>query len=366
MPQHKKNSALLALALLLPLTAWAQGHAEHGAQNSHAAHTMPAATAIPTAIPTATPAASHQHAGHAEAMQHSEHMAQQGHDAAAAPVPSSVAPAMDHSAHSSGSASNAESGHAEADHSSMQMQGGTAPADARDPHAYSNGLQRGSGIYALPGQPPLALHDGLPFSSLRVDRLEAGEGDALGLEGQWQRGTALRKALLKFASEAEGGEVHEASAELLGSWAIAPYWDAQLGLRTEYQRSGKNRSWLALGVQGLAPYWFELGATAYLGAGGRSALQLEAEYELLLSQRWVLQPKAELRFYGGSDSANLRGSGLSSGSLGLRLRYEVSRQLAPYIGVERSRSYGNTASLLRGAGEKTAQTQWVAGLRFWF
>ena len=343
MKQYTTFSSLLVLALALPMSAAAQDHAEH---SGHAGHAMPAAT--------------HEHAGHAE------HMAHQGHGAAATPAPSPAAPAMDHSAHSSGSASNAESGHAEADHSSMQMQGGTAPADARDPHAYSNGLQRGSGIYALPGQPPLALHDGLPFSSLRVDRLEAGEGDALGLEGQWQRGTALRKALLKFASEAEGGEVHEASAELLGSWAIAPYWDAQLGLRTEYQRSGKNRSWLALGVQGLAPYWFELGATAYLGAGGRSALQLEAEYELLLSQRWVLQPKAELRFYGGSDSANLRGSGLSSGSLGLRLRYEVSRQFAPYIGVERSRSYCNTASLLRGAGEKTAQTQWVSGLRFWF
>jgi copper resistance protein B len=106
--------------------------------------------------------------------------------------------------------------------------------------------------------------------------------------------------------------------------------------------------------------------TAYLGEGGRTAINIEAEYELLLTQRLVLQPRAELNVYGKDDRNNDIGSGLSDISLGLRLRYEFSRQFAPYIGVEWTDSYGDTADYRRAAGADVSDTQFVAGVRFWF
>ncbi|MBE0612733.1 MAG: copper resistance protein B, partial [Burkholderiales bacterium] len=126
------------------------------------------------------------------------------------------------------------------------------------------------------------------------------------------------------------------------------------------------RKWLALGVQGLAPYWFEVDAAAYVGEEGRTALRLGGEYEILLTQKLILQPRVEVNFYGKSDAARDIGSGLSSAAAGLRLRYEINRQLAPYFGVERSNKLGKTADLARAAGELTGETRWVAGVRFWY
>jgi len=117
---------------------------------------------------------------------------------------------------------------------------------------------------------------------------------------------------------------------------------------------------------GLAPYWFELDAAAYLGAGGRTALRFEAEYELLITQRLILQPRIELNAYGKSDPDRGIGSGLSDVAAGLRLRYEITRQFAPYIGVEWVSRYGETKDLLREAGGRGSDTRLVAGVRFWF
>jgi copper resistance protein B len=119
-------------------------------------------------------------------------------------------------------------------------------------------------------------------------------------------------------------------------------------------------------VQGLAPYWFELDVTAYVGSKGRTALAAEAEYELLLTQRLVLQGRAEATAYGKDDAVNAIGKGLASFSAGLRLRYEFSRQFAPYAGIEWSSKYGNTADLARLHNDATEDTAVVAGIRFWF
>ena len=119
-------------------------------------------------------------------------------------------------------------------------------------------------------------------------------------------------------------------------------------------------------MQGLAPYWFELDLTAYLGEGGNTALRVEAEYELMLGQRLVLQPRTELMFYGRDDPANGLGSGLSDLALGLRLRYAFSRQFAPYVGLEWSGKFGDSATFLRAAGIGDSDTRIMAGLRMWF
>jgi copper resistance protein B len=121
-----------------------------------------------------------------------------------------------------------------------------------------------------------------------------------------------------------------------------------------------------MGIQGLAPYWFEVDATAYVGTEGRTALRLAGEYELLLTQRWILQPRVEANLYGKNDPETGVGSGLSSGTVGIRLRYEISRQFAPYIGVERYQSFGNTADMVRASGGRSGETRFVAGVRAWF
>ncbi len=146
---------------------------------------------------------------------------------------------------------------------------------------------------------------------------------------------------------------------------MAPYWDTQLGVRYD-SGVGPDRGWLAFGIQGLAPYWFEVDATAYVGGNGRSALRLGAEYELLLTQRLILQPRVEFNLYGKRDQARDIGRGLSDGIAGLRLRYEITRQIAPYVGVEWAAKFGQTAGFARAEGEKTTETRWVAGLRVWF
>lgn len=265
-----------------------------------------------------------------------------------APKPDAM-PAMDHSKMGHG-------GGMRMDHGSMQ--GGDPPPDARDPHAYSGGYARG----------PLKLADEDRFFSFLIDRFEHARGrDNAEVEYDLQAwyGRDYDRAVLKAEGEVDGGKLQDARTELLWGHAVATYWDAQLGLR--YDGGDKpGRKWLAFGVQGLAPYWFEVDATAYVGEEGRSALRLEAEYELLLTQKLILQPRIEANFYSKSDTARERGSGLSDAALGLRLRYEIRREFAPYVGIERSNKYGGSADFARAEGKPASELRLVAGLRFWF
>ncbi len=251
----------------------------------------------------------------------------------------------------------------------MKMQGGAAPADARDPHAYADGLVRGAGAYAVPGVPALSLADEHRFGTLLVERLERtytrGGDNATAYDLQAWFGRDFDKVVVKAEGNVASSKLQDARTELLWGHAVAPYWDTQLGVRYD-TGTGPDRGWLALGIQGLAPYWFDVEATAYVGSGGRTALRLAVSYDLLLTQKLILQPRGEIQLYGKDDPARDIGSGLSNATAGLRLRYEVSRQFAPYIGVERSGSFGKTADLLRASGERAQQTRWVAGVRFWF
>lgn len=230
--------------------------------------------------------------------------------------------------------------------------------DARDPHAYSGGYARG----------PLHLADEHSAGSLLVDRLESVSArDNVSTEYDLQAwyGRLYDRAVLKAEGEVDGGKLHDARTELLWGHAVRAYWDMQLGVRHD---SGEkpDRNWLALGIQGLAPYWFEVDATAYVGEQGRTALRLAGEYELLLTQKLILQPRVEANFYGKSDDARERGSGLSDATLGLRLRYEIRREFAPYVGIEWAGKYGGTADHARAAGERTRESRLATGLRFWF
>ena len=312
----------------------------------------------------------------AEAMDHAQHqeatpvMDHSGMDHGAmpgmnpAPAPSGEMPGMDH-----GSKAAPQQGTSDGDHGKMNMQGGSAPPDARDPHAYSGGYTLASGPYALTGTRVLRLSDEHNFGGLLVDRLErvhARDGDnATAYEMQGWYGRDYNRLVIKAEGDVDKGKLQEARTELLWGHAIATFWDTQLGVRYD-SGEGPGRGWLAFGVQGVAPYWFEVDAAAYVGDKGRTALRLGAEYELLLTQKLVLQPRIELNLYGKSDVERGIGSGLSEAESGLRLRYEFTRQFAPYIGVERVSKFGQTADLARDEGEKSAETRWVAGVRFWF
>ncbi len=251
-------------------------------------------------------------------------------------------------------------------------QGKTQPAtppEMRDPHAYSDGYVLGRGAYALGEQRQLHLADEHNFGGLRFDNLEyvnARESDGAHYDMQAWFGRTYDRFLLKAEGDVARGRLHDSRTELLWAHAVASYWDIQSGVRHDYGNDNGNRTWLAFGVQGLAPYWFHVDATAYLSGGGRAALRLEADYDLLLTQKLILQPRVEGNFYSKSEPERGIGKGLADASAGMRLRYELSRQFAPYIGVEWKRKFSHTASLAEAAGERVSDTRWVAGVRFWF
>lgn len=255
------------------------------------------------------------------------------------------------------------------DHGNMgDAQGGTPSDDARDPHGYSGGYSLGVGKYALSETRQLKLADEHNFGSLRANRFErvnSSYGNSFSYEAQAWFGRDYDRLVIKAEGDLAEGKVPQARTEALWGHAFAPFWDTQLGLRSD-SGGGPERRWLAAGVQGLAPYWFDVDVTAYFGEGGRTALRLSADYDILLTQRLILQPRVEVNLYGQEDKERGIGSSLSSSSAGLRLRYEFSRQIAPYIGVEWKGKYGATADLARSAGEPTEESQWVAGVRFWF
>ena len=250
----------------------------------------------------------------------------------------------------------------------MQMQGGSAPPNARDPNAYSGGFTLQSGPYALGATQRLRLADEESFGSVLFDNFEAvrSGGNSSGAYDVLARfGRDYNKLVIKGEGEVASGKLQNARTEGLWSHAVSTFWDAQLGLRQD-SGVGPDRTWLAFGMQGLAPYWFAVDAAAYAGAGGRTALRLGAEYELLVTQRLIVQPRVEANFYGKSDTARDIGKGFSDLTAGIRVRYEFSRQFAPYVGVEWANRFGETADLARAVGEPTRSTRFVAGVRFWF
>ena len=240
------------------------------------------------------------------------------------------------------------------------MQGGSAPPDARSAD-YSEGVGYGD----MTG---MDMHDDAAQTMLLIDQLEVAhgrDGNGVALDAQAWYGNDLDKLWLKADGEYSGGRLQELRTEALWGHAIAAYWDTQLGVRHDFG-TGPGRNWAAFGVQGLAPYWFDIQATAYVGPSGRTAARFEAEYELLLTQRLIFQPDLEVNLYGRDDPRRRIGSGLSDVSLGLRLRYEFHRQFAPYVGINLVRKFGRTAEFARAEGEHALDRQIVAGVRIWF
>lgn len=184
-------------------------------------------------------------------------------------------------------------------------------------------------------------------------------------DGQGWVGTDFDKLWIKSEGTLSNGTLGDGQQQFLYDRAITTYFDLQGGLRSDLN-SRPTRNWAAFGIQGLAPYFFDLEVTAYASSEGHFAGKVQASYDLLITQRLILQPQAELNLYSKADPARLVGAGFSDIDTGLRLRYELSRKFAPYLGVVYEGTFGQTAKFARQAGESTGDVRFVLGVRAWF
>lgn len=339
-PLKRISQLAIVLCSLTAVSAWA-------AQDPHAGHGV---TASP-AIVQSEPAKQDPHAGHTRAVDHSAH-----------------------SGHAETSENSENSQHAEhAEHVQASRQGSasntaspTTSAAPRDPIPAVTDADRAA---AFPEVHHHAMEHASPITSLvMIDRLEGWQRD--GHDGQaWEAqawiGNDLNRLWLRTEGERQAGHTEAAQLELLYGRSVSPWWDLVAGVRHD-TRPTEGRSWAALGMQGLAPYKFELAATAYLAEDGQVSATVEAEYELLLTNRLILQPRVEARWNARDRIEFGEGSGLASLEAGLRLRYEVTRRFAPYVGISHGRAFGDSARWQEAAEGSSRETHYLIGVRLWF
>lgn len=308
------RALLLALALASPAAAQPA--------DPHAGHHMPA--------PAAQPA--DPHAGHAMP---------------AAPA----APADPHAAHRAPAApraANQPPPPVPTDHPADRIFGADRMAAARET------LRREHGV--------------MTWATVMVETAEyrpSSKADGYAWEGRISLGGDIDRALLKTEGESEGHGLEQAEIQALWSHAIGPYFDLQAGVRQDFEPRPR-RTYAVLGVEGLAPYWFDVEAHAFLSDKGDLSARLEGSYDLRLTQRLILEPRAEANLAAQDVRALGVGAGLSDVELGLRLRYAITPEFAPYVGVNWSRKLGDTADFARAAGDDPDDTRVVFGLRAWF
>ncbi len=306
------------------------------------------AAALATTALSAQEADTHAHDAQAatEAAPHAHGHAQHGAAGTAA---------MDHS----------KMDHSKMDHSKMDH-ADTGLREPRTPIPVVTDADRAAAFPA--GVHDMHMHGRRVDSYVLLDRLEGFNADP-GAGQAWEAtawiGGSIDRLWLRSEGERVQNRLESADLELLWGHGFTPWWDVVAGVRHDF-KPGDSRTFAAIGVQGLAPQKFEVSATAYLGEGGQTAARVEVEYELLLTNRLVLQPRVEAEWYGKDDPLRHTGSGLSAVEAGLRLRYEFTRRFAPYVGVVHERAFGDTAHYRRDEHGSARETRVVVGLRTWF
>ncbi|WP_059003059.1 copper resistance protein B [Pseudomonas syringae] len=256
------------------------------------------------------------------------------------------------------------------DHGSHSMPMGAsassdAPAQSRTPIPPVTDADRAAVYTRHSGH---QVHDSAINSYFVADKLEwqdANDGSALAWDLSGWIGGDIDRLLLRSEGERTNGKTEEAEVQALWGHAISSSWDVVAGARQDF-KPGAPQTWAAFGLQGQAISDLDVQATAFIGEAGQTAARLEADYDLLLTNDLILQPTGELNFYDKNDPQRGNGSGLSTSELGLRLRYEITPQFAPYVGVTWNRSYGKTADYAREDDEDVAEARLVVGLRLWF
>ena len=263
------------------------------------------------------------------------------------------------------------------DSSAQETRDQRYPADYRevetDPQA-GEGIQK----YAVDGQEGpqknfgvQPIHDNKIFATFKADRFEHQWREKDEQLLLWDVIGWVGNDYNKLFVESEGeysldhDQVEEAEVELLYGRTIAKFWDLQAGVRHDFEPS-PSRSFLALGVQGLAPLWFEVDASGYVSEDGDVSAMLEAEYELLLTQRLALAPRLEAGFSAQDVPEYETWQGITDITLGCRLMYHFQREFAPYIGVSWNRKLGETGHNVDKDGGDVDSAAIVAGVRFWF
>ena len=359
------------LALALSLAGGA-----HAQTPDHSAHAMPAMktntsdkpNSKPVAKPTAIDHSKMDHSGMDHSKMPPAATDQSGTEYSTMAPAATQAPAMDHSKMLPAASDRPAMDHSGMDHGSMSM---PAPSDDAAPDTPREPIPALTDADRAAAFPPLSHHmqhaselnHYLLFN--RLEAVDAKHGSAQAWEAQGWIGNDTDRLWLRSEGERNDGRTESADLEALYGRAISPWWDVVIGAKHDF-RPERSQTWAAIGVQGLSPYKFEVAATAYIGQDGRTALNVEAEYEVLLTNRLILQPLIEIDVSGKEDPLRGVGTGLSTVEAGLRLRYEFTRRFAPYIGVSRERAFGGTADYRREHGEEIDDTRVVAGLRLWF
>ncbi|MFK4057383.1 MULTISPECIES: copper resistance protein B [Brevundimonas] len=337
------------------------------AADPHAGHDMSGMQTAPATAPAADP-----HAGHdMSAMQTSP--AQPGvSDPHAGHDMSAVPPAADpHAGHDmSAMAGGAPNIPTSVDAVGGRMVETPPPAAARAAPAHAADLLFDPVVMAASRKQLLVENGDIRSTAVLIDSIEASFGDGeetYSWNAQGWTGGDINRFWWKTEGEGEfGGRLHEAEVQALYSRAVAPFWDVQAGVRQDFRPDGEDTTHLTVGVQGVAPYWFEMGAAAFLSTEGDLTARVEAEYDQRITQKWILQPAVEVAL-SASDIPELEiGSGLTSVTAGLRLRYEIRKEFAPYVGVEWSRSLGDTADYAKARGEDPEDFRLVVGIKAWF
>ena len=240
-----------------------------------------------------------------------------------------------------------------------------APTESRTPIPALTDADRAAVFTSHAGH---QVHDSAINTYFLADKLEwqdADDASTLAWDLSGWIGGDIDRLWLRSEGERSNGKTEDAEVQALWGHAISPWWDVVTGVRQDF-KPGAPQTWAAFGLQGMALYNFEAEATAFLGENGQSALRLEGDYDILLTNRLILQPTAELNVYGKNDPQRGIGSGLANTEAGLRLRYEFRREFAPYIGVTWNRTYGHTADYAREEGEDRSEARLVLGVRLWF
>ena len=323
----------------------------------------------------AAPAMAQDHSQHAGHQQEAEQQQQPSEAQAnplgsirrpSAPVVIVPQPGVDHS----------QMDHSQMDHGAMDhsAHGATAiPEAPPPPRAFEGPAKAADAIWGEERMVPArgynhASHGDQRFWTVMAERLEAriagGHNEYL-WDGQAWYGTPTDKLVLKTEGEGEfGGGVDDAEIQALWGHAIGPWFDLQAGVRLDIEPA--TTPYLALGVQGLAPYMIHVDATAFLSDDGDLLARVEAEHDMKLTQRLILQPRVEFEMSAQDIPERGIGAGLPKVEAGLRLRYEIAREFAPYIGVEYEAATGRTADIIRAAGDDPDGVVFLIGLRTWF
>lgn len=390
------RALLLASAALFAMPLAAQDHAHHGSHAEAEANTTGEAMdhcamghLPPEQCPPAEQSAEPETVDHSQ-MDHSQ-MDHSQMDHSAMGHEEADRQSMDHSQMNHVQMGRAQpqadaDPHAGMDHSQMDHSGhsmdamdksapGAAPESAVPPRALEGPRHAADSIWGeavmAPARKQLADENGgMKTGMVMLERLEAripvdGGEDGYLWDAQAWYGGDLNRFVLKTEGEGEiDGALEDAEVQALFSRAIGPFFDLQAGARIDVEP--ETRSHLVLGVQGLAPYMFHVDGALFLSDRGDLTARIEAEYDQKITQRLILQPRFELEAAAQDIPERDVGAGLTKIEPGLRLRYEIAREFAPYVGIEYEAKLGETADIARAEGEDPDGFKFLVGLRAWF